>query len=110
MFNSHANVLTKWLPGWNRLLNRPACQIKKVSVALASGFYSAMEIKFYEDVWIKKKQFKYDDLSQFGVDEFMLSGSAIRMEISVSWKNSLDKHDNTDWINTITCRKLIWIH
>ena len=38
----------------------------------------------------------------------MLSGSTVRMKISASWKNSLDKRDNSDWINTITRRKLIY--
>ena len=40
----------------------------------------------------------------------MLSGSTLRMKISVNWKNSLEKRDNIDWINTITRRKLMWIH
>ena len=58
-------------------------------------------------MWIKKRQFNYDDVSQFGLDKFMLSGFTVRMKISVIWKNSLDKRDNIDWINTITRRKLI---
>ena len=61
-------------------------------------------------MWIKKKQFKYDDLSQFGLDKLMLSGSTARMKISVNWKSSLDELDNIDSINTITRRKLIWLH
>ena len=38
----------------------------------------------------------------------MLSGSTLRMKISVGWKNLLDKCDNIDWINTITRRKLMY--
>ena len=75
MFNSHANVITKWLPG------RAASRIKKVSIALDSGFYSFMETNTYQHVWIKKKQFKYDDLSQFGLDKLMLSGSYSKNDI-----------------------------
>ena len=66
------------------------------------------KLNTYQHVWIKKKQFKYDDLSQFGLDKFMLSGSTVRMKISVSWKNSLDKRDSIDWINTMTRGKLIY--
>ena len=43
--NSHVNVVTKWLSGWNRSLDRPPSRIEKVSIALASGLYSFMETK-----------------------------------------------------------------
>ena len=50
VFKSHANVVTKWLPVSNRSLNRSASRInrfKKVSIALASGFYSFIGTKNY---------------------------------------------------------------
>ena len=52
---------------------------------------------------------KYDDLFRFGLDKSMLSGSIVKVKIyNVSWKNSPDKRDNIEWINTITRRKLIY--
>ena len=60
---------------------RAASRIKEVSIALASEFYSYMETKIYQHVWIKKKQFQFDGLSQFGLDKLMLSGSFEKNEI-----------------------------
>ena len=48
MFNSHANVVTRWLPG------RAVSRIKKVSIALASGIYSFMETKTYHLCGLKR--------------------------------------------------------
>ena len=92
MFNSHGNVVnTKWLPGWNRSLNPPASRIECVH---STDSTPSWKLKTYQHVWIKKRQFKYDDQSQFDLGNWM------------------DKRDNIDWINTITRRiKLyIWIH
>ena len=59
-------------------------------------------------VWIKKKQSKYDDLISIWPGQIHAIRSALKMKISVSWKNLLNKSDNIDWINTITRRKLIY--
>ena len=79
--------------------------LRKCQSHLPVGSTPSWKLKTYQHVWIKKKQFKYDDLPQFGLDKFMLSGFTVRIFIGLSWKNS---SDNIDWTNTITRRELIY--
>ena len=50
MFNSDADVVTKWLPGWNRSLNHPESLNESVN---RTDSTPSWKLKMYQHVWMK---------------------------------------------------------